>query len=319
MTMTTAETKFVLTNRIPLPQSNKEVLLITLNRPDKKNCFNTQLCHELATIFYNAANEIISYDCAPIHNHDDDEGDDDDDDDQQKLAAIIFTGAGRSFCAGADLSNPPNPLHQSSDLPHHLRWNPVYQMGRVGVPIIGVLRGHVITGGFELALACDILLGDATTTFRDTHVKFALAPCWGLSQKLSRRIGPGRAKIVSFSAQPVRAEKAHAWGLLDELVVAVGNDGPPAISFPGDSQTMNPALNRALELADSIASNSPLMVRRYKRAIVEGTNVDFQKGLQRERELGLAHYLEIVGDGQTFEGAKDYIAGDGRPRLLSSM
>ena len=55
----------------------------------------------------------------------------------------------------------------------------------------------VITGGFELALACDILVGNETTTFRDTHVKFGLAPCWGLSQKLQRRIGPGRAKLGS--------------------------------------------------------------------------------------------------------------------------
>jgi len=48
------------------------------------------------------------------------------------------------------------------------------QMSRVGVPIIAALKGHVITGGFELALACDILVGDTTTTFRDTHVKFGL-------------------------------------------------------------------------------------------------------------------------------------------------
>mmetsp|Transcript_25756 Transcript_25756/g.55430 ORF Transcript_25756/g.55430 Transcript_25756/m.55430 type:complete len:313 (+) Transcript_25756:74-1012(+) len=308
-----SDTKLVLTSRIPLPQSDKEALLITLNRPEKKNCFNTRVCHELATIFYNAANEIERYDLAPIHNGDEES---DVDDDQQKLAAIIFTGAGRSFCAGADLSNPPNPLHQSSDLPHHLRWNPVYQMGRVGVPIIGVLRGHVITGGFELSLACDILLGDPTTTFRDTHVKFGLAPCWGLSQKLSTRIGPGRAKIASFTAQPIKADKAHEWGLLDELVAVDDSKSTPS-SLKG-LQT-NPALNRGIELADAIASNNPLMVRRYKRAIVEGGNVDFQKGLQRERELGLAHYLEIVGDGQTFEGAKDYVAGDGRPRLQSNL
>ena len=90
---------------------------------------------------YNAANEIEAYNQSPIHNNDGD----DQDEDTQKLAAIIFTGSGKSFCAGAALSNPPNPLHQSSDLPHHLRWNPVYQMGRVGVPIIGVLKGHVST------------------------------------------------------------------------------------------------------------------------------------------------------------------------------
>jgi hypothetical protein len=77
-------------------------------------------------------------------------------------------------------------------------------------------------------------------------------------------------------------------------------------------------LDRAIELANAIAANDPLMVRRYKRAIVEGTNVDHIRGLQRERELGLAHYMEIVGDGQTFEGAKGYITDENRPRVSES-
>mmetsp|Transcript_7762 Transcript_7762/g.14055 ORF Transcript_7762/g.14055 Transcript_7762/m.14055 type:complete len:314 (-) Transcript_7762:146-1087(-) len=308
------DTEVVLTTRIPLPQNyNKEILLVTLNRPEKKNCFNTQLCHKLATIFHDAANEIQNYDTNPIH-----DDDDTDNDSEQKLVAIIITGAGRSFCAGADLSNPPNPLHQSMDLPHHLRWNPVHQMERVGVPIIGVLRGHVITGGFELALACDILLGDATTTFRDTHVKFGLAPCWGLSQKLSRRIGPGRAKIVSFSAQPVRATQAHEWGLLDELIKG-DTESSSSTKKTKDGQTDNPVLDRAIELADAVASNNSLMVRRYKRAMVEGNGMEYRKGLQRERELGLAHYMEVVGDGQTFEEAKEFIADDGRSRSQSKL
>ena len=132
----------VLTNRINLPQSDKEVLIITLNRPTKKNCFNTRLCNELASIFYNVAKEIRRYDATPIEFGNDDDDDDGIDDHQQKqkLAAVILTGAGKSFCAGADLSAPPNPLHQSSDLPHHLRFNPVYQMESVGVPVSQFLR-----------------------------------------------------------------------------------------------------------------------------------------------------------------------------------
>ena len=160
-----------------------------------------------------------------------------------------------------------------------------------------------------MALACDILVGDVTTSFRDTHVKFGLAPCWGLSQRLSRRIGPGRARLVSLTARTVNAHVAHEWGLLDELI----DDSASREGVCGD-----PVLDRAIELANAIAANDPLMVRRYKRAIVEGTNVDHIRGLQRERELGLAHYMEIVGDGQTFEGAKGYITDENRPRVSES-
>jgi enoyl-CoA hydratase len=305
----------VLTSRIPLPNdSEKCVLLITLNRPDKKNCFNTEVCHTLAQIFHEVAEEVQGYDnfntttaektSIISSSGSSSEG---------QLAAVIFTGAGKSFCAGADLSNPPNPLHQSSDLPHHLRWNPVYQMSRVGIPIIGAVRGHVITGGFELALACDILIGSNTTSFRDTHVKFGLAPCWGLSQKLTQRIGPGRAKIVSFSARPLKAQQAYEWGLLDELIDETTTSNDDKLRN-GDK-----VLDRAIELSASIASNDPLMVRRYKRAMVEGGGMTLHNGLQRERELGISHYMEIVGDGTTFEGAKEFISDDKRPRAQSKL
>ena len=295
--MTSNSSSVVITKRIPLPSSDKYALLVTLNRPTKKNCFNTEVCNQLANIFHDVVEEVQGYDDNAGSNSEEE----DEENTKKLLAAVILTGAGKSFCAGADLANPPNPLHQSSDLPHHLRYNPVYQMSRVGIPIIGALRGHVITGGFELALACDILIGSNTTSFRDTHVKFGLAPCWGLSQKLTQRIGPGRAKIVSFSAQPLRAERAYEWGLLDELV------------------DHDKVLDRAVELSDKISSNDQLMVRRYKRAMIEGGSMTLHNGLQRERELGLSHYLEIVGDGETFEGMNKFIMDDKRPRAQSKL
>jgi len=161
-------------------------------------------------------------------------------------------------------------------------------------------------------LACDILIGDPTTKFRDTHVKFGLAPCWGLSQRLSHRIGPGRAKIVSFSALPVNADVAYTWGLLDEVVTLPSTKSCDIEGIDTD----NHPLHRAIELADSIGANDNLMIRRYKRAMIEGMDM---RGFQRERELGLAHYSEVVGDGHTFEGAKEYISDDSRPRFESKL
>ena len=113
----------------------------------------------------------------------------------------------------------------------------------------GQVNGHCITGGFELALACDILVGSSAASFRDTHVKFGLAPCWwrphrclpavsgnalprgshrarqclirrlgvsarGLSQKLPRLIGATRAALVSYTAGKIDAKIASDWGLL---------------------------------------------------------------------------------------------------------
>lgn len=297
-----SSTDVVVASRVALPRSGTHAVVVKINRPDRLNCFDTEVCRRLAFEFGRIADSVERREKGRRTGDGDDDGGDGDDDEFGELAAVILTGEGSSFCAGADLSDPPDPVAQSSDLPHRLAANPVHQMSRVGVPIIAALRGHVITGGFELALACDILIGDTTTKFRDTHVKFGLAPCWGLSQKLQRKISPGRAKILSFTARPLPALIAYEWGLLDEIVL----DGADV-------------LERALEMADAVGCNDTGMVRRYKRAIVEGGMVDLGKGLQRERELGIAHYVEAVGDGMTFEGAKEFISDDGRPRIQSKM
>lgn len=280
----TGEPPVVLTERIALPNNpHKTCIIIRLNRPESLNCFNTAVCHELANIFQQISIEIPK---------------------NKDLAAVILTGNGKAFCAGADLTDPPNPLIQSSDLWENLQYNPVHFMDRLEIPIIGAVQGHCITGGFELALACDFLVGDESTKFKDTHVKFGLAPCWGLSQKLQRRVGPGRAKWISFSATTVRAQQALEWGLLNEVVVDAA----------ANKKCNSAVLDRAIEMADEIATNDGIMVRRYKRALVEGGEMDLRHGLQRERELGIAHYLEVMNDGSTFEGAKEYVTSDSRPR-----
>lgn len=108
----------VLQQRQTLPVSGKDVMIISINRPDKKNCFNTEVSNGLATAF-----RYIRIDT--------------------DLAAVILRGQGSSFCAGADLSDPPNPLPASSDLSHHLDLNPVHQMSLLKVPLIAALTGYV--------------------------------------------------------------------------------------------------------------------------------------------------------------------------------
>ncbi|KAJ1480587.1 ClpP/crotonase-like domain-containing protein [Baffinella frigidus] len=125
-------------------------------------------------------------------------------------------------------------------------------MACVPVPIIAVVNGHCITGGFELALACDILVGSTKASFCDTHVKFGLAPCWGLSQKLPRLIGPSRAALLSYSAGKLDAGTAKDWGLLAHV-------------FPPEQ-----LMEEALKIAGAIATNDARMVRKYKKVLAAG-------------------------------------------------
>lgn len=133
----------VLTELITLPNSGAKGLIVTLNRPDRLNCFNTQVCASLSDIFYNVSQQIDKLDSQFPSSSSNDENENEND--LGEIVAVILTGAGRSFCAGADLTNPPDPLKQSSDLTNHLMRNPVYHMGQIKVPIIGAIQGHVST------------------------------------------------------------------------------------------------------------------------------------------------------------------------------
>ena len=84
--------------------------------------------------------------------------------------------------------------------------------------MIGAINGFAITGGFELALACDVLIASTAARFADTHARVGIMPGWGLSQKLSRTIGIYRAKELSLTGNYLSAEQAEAWGLVNRVV-----------------------------------------------------------------------------------------------------
>ncbi len=138
----------VLQQRITLPHSGKDVMIITLNRPKRLNCFHQHLCHRLALVVHDIVTQLQQE--QPLEHNDNSSNNDRNNTHHHNknnnvVFAVILTANGSSFCAGADLTDPPNPLEQSMDLPECLQRNPAYQLSRVPVPIIGALRGHVRT------------------------------------------------------------------------------------------------------------------------------------------------------------------------------
>jgi enoyl-CoA hydratase len=131
-------------------------------------------------------------------------------------------------------------------------------------PIIGAVNGHAITGGFELALSCDILIASQAAVFADTHARVGLLPGWGLSQKLPRLIGIGRAKEISLTGNFVSAAQAEAWGLVNRVVGA------------------DELLDVCLGLARDMQSCVPEAMRGYKRLIDEGYGMNFSESMKFE-------------------------------------
>jgi enoyl-CoA hydratase len=142
--------------------------------------------------------------------------------------------------------------------------------------VIGAVNGVCVTGALELALACDILIASDSARFADTHAKVGLLPVWGLSQRLQRSIGPGRAREMSLSGQFIDANTAAAWGLVSRVVPA---------------QSLNLA---ALALARAIAGNQPEAVQANKALMKRGFEQPLGEALAYEREMGAAFNAAIT-------------------------
>ncbi|MDC0069627.1 enoyl-CoA hydratase [Gammaproteobacteria bacterium] len=177
---------------IVLTEIKEGITTVTLNRPQHLNALSVELRQNLGEVFIKLRNDA-------------------------ETQVIILTGNGRAFTSGLDLKelgqqgmNTPSPGNETVDLQKAIR--------EVGKPVIGAINGFAITGGFELALACDILIASTEAKFADTHVRMGVVPGWGLSQRLSRLIGASRAKQLSFTGNYLSAKTAERWGLVNEVL-----------------------------------------------------------------------------------------------------
>jgi enoyl-CoA hydratase len=207
------------------------------------------------------------------------------------VRVVILTGAGeRAFTAGLDLKelgSDADALDAATAVSAVI--NPVKAIESCRKPVIGAINGVAITGGFELALACDILIASSHARFADTHVRVGIMPGWGLSQKLSRLIGPYRAKELSLSGNFLDAKTAEAWGLVNRVVA------------PSELMAV------AGRLAGDIAQGEPRMLNEMKRLIDDGYAMSLGDGLSLETERSTGHNAGVVA-GDVEQRRRDVVA-----------
>ena len=141
-----------------------------------------------------------------------------------------------------------------------------------------MLFRSAVTGGFELALACDVLIASEHARFADTHARVGILPGWGMSQKLPRLIGLSRAKEISLTGAPVFAQQAYEWGLVNHVL-------------PADK-----LLTKAVEIAEHMCACIPDVMLAYRAMIDEGFSMSLNEALQWEEaqaiesaKIGRAH------------------------------
>lgn len=229
--------------------------IVTLNRPHAMNALSGALRQAMAEV---------------MHDLDADDA----------VRVVILTGAGeRAFSAGLDLKElGADPRALAAATATEADNNVVVAIEKCRKPVIGAINGVAITGGFEVALACDILLASSNARFADTHARVGLLPGWGLSQKLSRLIGIYRARELSLTGNFLDAHTACAWGLVNRVV------SPEAL------------LPSARDLASDIVSADPAMVAAYKKLIGDGFALPFGEALALEHSVSTAANAAVSSD-----------------------
>jgi enoyl-CoA hydratase len=217
------------------------VAVLTLNRPEARNALSSALLRELPAAMRAA-----------------DENDD--------VDVVILTGADPAFCAGLDLKE----LGSTGD---NLRGsgnetagtgNPWPAMTK---PVIGAINGVAVTGGFELALQCDLLIASERARFADTHTRVGVMPGWGLAVLLPQAIGLRRAKEMSMTGNFMGADEAFHFGLVNRVV-------PHGELLPA-----------ARALAADIVSNDQPGVRTLLDEYKQVARTTVEDGLRIEREV----------------------------------
>jgi len=165
-----------------------EVALVVMNRPESRNALNSLLLGGLRASLRSL-------------------------DERADVRAIVLTGADPAFCAGLDLKELAAGGRISSGADDGHPFPP-----DMATPVIGAVNGPAVTGGLEIALACDLLIASDRASFADTHARVGILPGWGLSVELPRAIGVRRARQMSFTGNYVHAQQALTWGLVNEVV-----------------------------------------------------------------------------------------------------
>ncbi|WP_322488423.1 enoyl-CoA hydratase-related protein [Chloroflexus sp.] len=247
-------------NDEPLVISSVEgpIAILTLNRPQVLNALSPALIDDLIR-------HLEMYDV------------------DDSIRAIIITGAGRAFAAGADIKAMANatPIEMLTS-GMIARWA---RIAAIRKPMIAAVNGYALGGGCELAMMCDIILASETAQFGQPEINIGIIPGAGGTQRLTRALGPYRAMEMVLTGATISAQEASAHGLVNRVC-------PP--------ETL---LDEARRVAQTIAAKSPLAVQLVKEAVRTAAETTVREGLAIE----LRNFYLLFASEDQKEGMRAFI------------
>lgn len=209
--------------------TTNRVAWITLNRPEVLNALSVSMLMEIEEVLDRLAKE-------------------------DEVRVLVISGAGRAFCAGADLTGVADEASDEAPAKPFLEYvqHCFLKLRAMPKPVIAAINGIAMGGGLELAMCCDILVAADDAKIADAHANVGVLPGAGGCAVLPRLVGPAFAKYMVFSGETVMAPELHRLGLIAKL-------------FPRDG-----LVEGTRALAERIAEKSPLGLRHMKRLIDQG-------------------------------------------------
>ena len=223
-------------------EKHKATAIITISREKALNALNSQVIDELSQ-----AIDVVKAD--------------------KDIRALIITGAGRAFVAGADIG-----VQSVFDVREGRQWgrrgSAVFrEIELLQIPTIAAVGGFALGGGCELALSCDMIVADEKAKFGQPEVSLGITPGFSGTQRLPRRIGTAKAKEMIFTGRMIDAYEADRIGLINKIAES------------------GKLMDEAKTLAESCIKNAPTALRYAKACIDRGMQTDIDTGIAIENEL----------------------------------
>ena len=223
-------------------EKQEAVCVVKINNPQAMNALNTTVLSELDAAFTEIGND-------------------------KEIKAVIITGEGRAFVAGADISEMAN-LNQAEGEAFGKRGADVFRkIETLPIPVIAAVNGFALGGGCELAMSCDIRICSTNARFGQPEVGLGIVPGFSGTYRLTKLVGMGMAKQLIFTGKPIKADEALRIGLVNAVYEQAE------------------LMNEAIKMAESIIANAPLAVSFAKECINEEYDLCADEAIAYETKL----------------------------------
>jgi len=237
------------------------ILTLTLNRPDKLNALNNDVLHALVEILTTAKTN-------------------------PEIKALLLTGSGKAFCAGADISRLAE-CNAQSGYEFACQGQAVFrQLETLGKPSLAAINGYAFGGGCELAMSATVRIASTSAQFGQPEVKLGVIPGYGGTQRLARLVGKGRALDLCLTARFINADTALSWGLVTDVV----------------------APEELIERGEKILSTILDMAPQAITSVMEVIDYGYDMSLTDALHLEAIHFAKVCASDDKQEGVDAFLA-----------